>query len=188
MCGSEAVCQAAHTHTHKSIRTHTTGRCSELLEEPEVSQFDKESLHINCFITRHLSEAALHPCVCVQSLVYQCVFLLWSCACVCVCVCWMNRVKPACLGNKKPQNKKVLKAFGNNQSRICRAARPSALSSLLPPPCLALFPSPSTSHCLPHHLFLSQYLKGDICKKWPEFKCTVAPKLDLLTTFGCSCR
>lgn len=136
MCGSEAVCQAAHTHTHKSIRTHTTGRCSELLEEPEVSQFDKESLHINCFITRHLSEAALHPCVCVQSLVYQCVFLLWSCACVCVCVCWMNRVKPACLGNKKPQNKKVLKAFGNNQSRICRAARPSALSSLLPPPVL----------------------------------------------------
>lgn len=63
----KAVCQSSRT------RTHAAGQRSELLEEPEVSQFDKESLHINCFITSHLSEAVRCVGVCACRCVFVCV-------------------------------------------------------------------------------------------------------------------
>lgn len=67
LCGSN-VCLLSRTQHCQMIQGSTIWRCGisthsyallALLEVLEVSQFDKESLHINCFITSNLSEAAL---------------------------------------------------------------------------------------------------------------------------------
>lgn len=81
------ACIHVRAHAYTCARKQT-GQRAELLEEPEVGHFEKESLHINCFIAAWCSHLSHCVCVraraCAEEIHASVVPLLLWCRCLCV--------------------------------------------------------------------------------------------------------